>query len=129
MEELIPRKVFGNSDVLAGLPYDDAVLMLTRNQGGFLLYRDGRVEKWKTECDDIFRKHTINRAVITKDSCYVVGTISDGIYALDKKGKLIWKVNTDNKLQNNTVLRLYCDDDNNIWTALDEGIAIYTTIL
>ncbi len=41
------RKVFGNSDVLAGLPYDDAVLMLTRNQGGFLLYRDGRVEKWK----------------------------------------------------------------------------------
>ena len=123
MEELIPRKVFGNSDVLAGLPYDDAVLMLTRNQGGFLLYRDGRVEKWETECDDIFRKHTINRAVMTKDSCYVVGTISDGIYALDKKGKLIWKVNTDNKLQNNTVLRLYCDDDNNIWTALDEGIA------
>ena len=122
MEELIPRKVFGNSDVLAGLPYDDAVLMLTRNQGGFL-YRDGRVEKWETECDDVFRKHTINRAVMTKDSCYVVGTISDGIYALDKKGKLIWKVNTDNKLQNNTVLKLYCDDDNNIWTALDEGIA------
>lgn len=60
---------------------------------------------------------------MTKDSCYVVGTISDGIYALDKKGKLIWKVNTDNKLQNNTVLKLYCDDDNNIWTALDEGIA------
>lgn len=47
MEELIPRKVFGNSDVLAGLPYDDAVLMLTRNQGGFLLYRDGRVENGK----------------------------------------------------------------------------------
>ena len=122
MKELIPRKAFGDSDVLAGLPYDDAVLMFTRNQGGFL-YRDGRVEKWETECDDIFRKHTINRAVMTKDSCYVVGTISDGIYALDKKGKLIWKVNTDNKLQNNTVLRLYCDDDNNIWTALDEGIA------
>lgn len=122
MEELIPRKAFENSDVLAGLPYDDAVLMLTRNKGGFL-YRDGRVEKWETECDDVFRKHTINRAVMTKDSCYVVGTISDGIYALDKKGKLIWKVNTDNKLQNNTVLKLYCDDDNNIWTALDEGIA------
>lgn len=122
MEELIPRKAFENSDVLAGLPYDDAVLMLTRNQGGFL-YRDGRVEKWETECDDVFRKHTINRAVMTKDSCYVVGTISNGIYALDKKGKLIWKVNTDNKLQNNTVLKLYCDDDNNIWTALDEGIA------
>ena len=40
MKELIPRKAFGDSDVLAGLPYDDAVLMFTRNQGGFL-YRDG----------------------------------------------------------------------------------------
>ena len=122
MKELIPRKAFGDSDVLAGLPYGDTVLMLTRNQGGFL-YRNGVVERWKTECDDLFRKHTINRAVMTKDSCYVIGTISDGIYALDKKGRLLWKVNTDNKLRNNTVLKLYCDDDNNLWTALDEGIA------
>ena len=122
MKELIPRKAFGDSDVLAGLPYDDAVLMFTRNQGGFL-YRDGRVEKWETECDDIFKKHTINRAVMTKDSCYVVGTISDGIYAIYKEGRLVWKENTDSRLQNNTVLGLYCDADNNVWAALDEGIA------
>lgn len=122
MKELIPRKAFGDSDVLAGLPYGDTVLMLTRNQGGFL-YRDGAVERWKTECDDLFRKHTINRAVMTKDSCYVIGTISDGIYALDKKGRLLWKISTDNRLQNNTVLKLYCDDNNNLWAALDEGIA------
>ena len=113
MKELIPRKAFGDSDVLAGLSYGDTVLMLTRNQGGFL-YRDGAVERWKTECDDLFRKHTINRAVMTKDSCYVIGTISDGIYALDKKGRLLWKISTDNRLQNNTVLKLYCDDNNNL---------------
>lgn len=122
MKELISRESLGDSDVLAGLPYGDGVLMFTRNQGGFL-YQNGVIKRWVTECDEIFRKHTINRAVMTKDSCYVVGTISDGIYTLDKNGKLIWKINTDNKLQNNTVLNLYCDDDNNIWTALDEGIA------
>ena len=31
--------------------------------------------------------------------------------------------NTDSRLQNNTVLGLYCDADNNVWAALDEGIA------
>lgn len=122
LKELVPRRMFEDSDVLAGLPYGDAVLMFTRNKGGFL-YQNGAIEKWQTECDDIFRKHTINRAVMTKDSCYILGTISSGIYALDKQGRLLWKVNTDNKLQNNTVLKLYCDEDNNIWTALDEGIA------
>ena len=60
MKELIPRKAFGDSDVLAGLPYDDAVLMFTRNQGGFL-YRDGRVEKWETECDEMCIRDRVYR--------------------------------------------------------------------
>lgn len=122
LKEVIPRTSFENSDVVTGLPYGNAILMLTGNKGGFL-YQNGTIKKWQTECDDVFRKHTINRAVMTKDSCYILGTISNGIYALDKEGRLLWKVNTDNKLQNNTVLNLHCDDDNNIWTALDEGIA------
>ncbi|MEL5893369.1 triple tyrosine motif-containing protein [Bacteroides sp. GD17] len=122
LKELIPRRLLDNSDVMAVLPYGNAILLLTRNRGGFL-YQDGIIKKWQTECDDIFRNRTINRAVATKDSCYIIGTISNGIYALNKKGQLLWEVNTDNKLLNNTVLGLYCDTDNNLWTALDEGIA------
>ena len=60
---------------------------------------------------------------MTKDSCYVIGTISNGLYAFSKEGHLLWKENADNQLENNTVLGLYCDMDNNIWTALDNGIA------
>ena len=60
---------------------------------------------------------------MTKDSCYIIGTLSNGIYAIDKEGRLLWKENTDSRLQNNTVLGLYCDADNNVWAALDEGIA------
>ncbi len=122
LEELIPRHLLGNSDVVAGLPYGDAALLLTVDKGGFL-YQDGVVKKWQTQCDDIFHKHTINRAIMTKDSCYVIGTISNGIYALNREGELLWEVNTDNRLPNNTVLGLYCDRNNNLWAALDEGIA------
>ena len=123
LEKLLSRNLLENSDVVAGLPFGkEEVLMLTRNKGGFL-YRDGEVKKWQTECDELLRTHTVNRAIITKDSCYIIGTISDGIYALNKGGRLLWKLNTDNRLRNNTVLGLYCDRDNNIWAALDEGIA------
>lgn len=122
LKEFIPRELVDNSDVMAGLPHGEAILLLTRNRGGFL-YQDGTVKKWQTDCDNILTERTINRAVMTKDSCYVVGTISNGIYTLDKEGRLLWKVNTDNKLLNNTVLGLCCDTDNNLWAALDEGIA------
>lgn len=121
-EHLIDRKLLGDSDVMAGLPYDDGALLLTRNSGGFI-YQHGKVVKWHTECDAELEKYTVNRAVMTKDSCYIIGTISNGVYAIDKKGRLLWKENTDSRLQNNTVLGLYCDADNNVWVALDEGIA------
>lgn len=121
-EELISRKLLGNSDVMAGVPYNNGALLLTRNSGGFI-YQNGNLQKWHTECDPELEKYVINRAVMTKDSTYVIGTISNGIYALDKKGRLLWKENTDGRLQNNTVLGLYCDADNNIWAALDEGVA------
>lgn len=122
LEERVPRHMLENSDVVAGLPYGEAALLLTVDKGGFL-YQDGEVKKWKTQCDDLFRRHAINRAIMTKDSCYVIGTISNGIYALNREGELLWEVNTDNRLPNNTVLGLYCDRDNNLWVALDEGIA------
>lgn len=121
-EHLIDRKLLGDSDVMAGLSYDDGALLLTRNSGGFI-YQHGKVVKWHTECDAELEKYTVNRAVMTKDSCYIIGTISNGVYAIDKRGRLLWKENTDSRLQNNTVLGLYCDADNNVWVALDEGIA------
>ena len=122
LENLIERKSLGNSDVVAGLPYNDGVLFLTQKSGGFV-YQSGKILKWHTECDAELEKYSVNRAVMTKDSCYIIGTLSNGIYAIDKEGRLLWKENTDSRLQNNTVLGLYCDADNNVWTALDEGIA------
>lgn len=96
--------------------------MLTRNSGGYIHTSSG-IRPWHTDSDEELKRHTVNRAVMTKDSCYVIGTISNGLYAFSKEGHLLWKENADNQLENNTVLGLYCDMDNNIWTALDNGIA------
>ena len=51
-----------------------------------------------------------------------IGTILDGIYILNPKGKLIFHINQENGLQNNTVLALFEDQSNNLWAALDKGI-------
>ena len=119
---LISRQELGDSDVLAGLPYPGGMLLLTRNSGGYIHTSSG-IRPWHTDSDEELKRHTVNRAVMTKDSCYVIGTISNGLYAFSKEGHLLWKENADNQLENNTVLGLYCDMDNNIWTALDNGIA------
>lgn len=46
---------------------------------------------------------------------------------LTKEGKEKWHYDMENRLYNNSVLRLFCDRDNNVWAALDIGIALIHT--
>ena len=110
------------SPVMGALPYREGVLFFTVNAGIFY-YHDGQLEPWRTECDADLKRFSINRVAMSQDSCYVIGTLSNGLYALDESGKLQWKLNTDGGLLNNTVLGICCDRDNNVWAALDNGLA------
>lgn len=124
LQEFVSRdKLIGN-DVIAGFPYGEgAMLLFMRNNGVFLHENDNSISKWTIDCEKELERYTINRVIQTKDSCYIVGTISNGIYAFNKNGHLLWKINTDRGMSNNTVLGLCCDTDNNIWAVLDDGIA------
>ena len=87
----------------------------------------GSISKFPTEIDGWLKSNRVNRAEITKDSLLVIGSILDGIYAIDMRGKPRWHYNIETGLLNNSVLRLLCDRDNNIWAALDNGIALIHT--
>lgn len=121
-QSIISRQQLGDSDVISGIPNGEDILFFTRNSGIFR-YNGKHVTPWVTPCDKELKNYTINKVTITKDSCYIVGTLSNGVYAINKEGKLLWKQNADNQLVNNTVLNLYCDSHNNIWVTLDNGIA------
>lgn len=110
------------SPVVGGFPYRKGVLFFTVNAGIFY-YHEGKLEPWQTECDADIKRFNINRVSMSQDSCYIIGTISNGLYAVDESGGLKWKLNTEGGLLNNTVLGICCDSDNNVWTALDNGIA------
>lgn len=113
-----------DDNVVAILPYEQHVLLITENHGIFHYDSDKRMlEKWETEGDEILQDNTANRGIIIGDSIYVIGTISDGVIALDKKGKLLWHLNEENGLINNTVLGLKEDTSGNLWVALDNGIS------
>ena len=79
---------------------------------------------WKTEADNILINAQINCATVAADSVLCFGTIGSGLVAIDHKGKLLWHFNKDYALPTNTVLYLYTDLQNNIWAALDQGLAL-----
>ncbi len=59
---------------------------------------------------------------MTNGNILVIGTILDGIIALDMDGEEVFRFNMENGLENNTVLGLMTDKFGNIWIGLDRGI-------
>ena len=126
-DKLLPltsRQAVGDDDVVAMLAWGDKTVLSNFRHGLFLL-EGNKVRPFHTDIDNKLQTSGVNRATLTRDgNAIVIGTILNGIMAIDKSGKELWSYNTKNTLRNNTVLDLFSDKDNNVWAALDNGIAL-----
>lgn len=112
------------SPVIAVLPWNKDRQLLATNSDG-LYYFDGKTAtRFKTDVDEELKKAEINRAVRTPSGTILIGTILNGVTAIDSNGHMLWTLNTTNILQNNTVLGMFLDRENNLWLAMDKGIAM-----
>lgn len=121
--ELLPREAL-NDDVVSVLPFDKKLLLVSVTKGLYI-YDEIRKElsAWNIPAGNLIKEGIANRAIMMKDSTFVIGTISNGIVAVNKKGEKLWHINRENGLINNTVLRLWADRTDNLWVAMDNGIA------
>jgi hypothetical protein len=99
----------------------DACLVATENEGVYL-FKDDILQPWENEAQAAFKKNQINKGIKLSDNTFVFGTILDGFYILNDQGAIVYHVNQESSLQNNTVLALFEDDRKNLWCGLDKGI-------
>jgi len=112
------------SPVISVLTFDKSQALLVTKSDGLFLYDGINITRFATTADEELRKAEVNRAVMSPDGLIVLGTILNGVTAINKQGQKLWTLNTSNVLQNNTVLGMCCDRDNNLWLALDKGITL-----
>jgi ligand-binding sensor domain-containing protein len=60
--------------------------------------------------------------IITHDESIALGTLHGGLLIIDKKGNPELNLNTENGLQNNSILSMKTDNLDNLWLAMDQGI-------
>ncbi len=104
------------------MPFDQRTMLIATREQGLYLYNGRSYTPFHTEADHIIQSSEINRAMALNDSVFILGTLLDGVVAVDRGGKMLWHVNKLNGLQNNTVLGLCSDHEGNVWCALDNGI-------
>lgn len=116
------------SNVIQVLQWDAKSILLVTEFDGVYRYDGKNLTPFYIENEQDLRLSQANRAtLVDKQNILVIGTIRDGIYGYSRAGKLLWHYNVQNRLVNNTVLGLFCDKDNNLWAALDAGVALIHT--
>jgi len=99
-------------------------LLFQTQEFGTYRFVGGTLLKWEIPANKIISNLSIYSSIQLQDGTIVIGTISNGIFHLDKNGAVINSINQENGLNNNTVLSMFEDIDNNLWLALDNGISV-----
>ena len=120
--ELPGTRELSSATVTSILPYGQKALITTGKKGVFIL-DDNQLTSWSTPLSGELTRNVINKALyLNKRNLYVFGTIKNGIYITDHEGQLIYRINNENGLQNNTILSFTKDQEDNLWAGLDNGI-------
>jgi ligand-binding sensor domain-containing protein/DNA-binding CsgD family transcriptional regulator len=111
------------SNIIIGVfAVDKQLLVLTESSDFYYLNSEG-LKRWDTEMSKEVATINVYSSLRLKDGSFILGTISNGIYHLDAKGRIIRKINQEKGLKNNTVLTIFEDAENNLWLGLDNGIS------
>ena len=100
------------------------LLILTANNGFYLLNSSGYVSKIPSSIDAIQNNLSIFSAIQLSDLSFAIGTVGQGLFLLDSDLKTYKIINKSKGLANNTILSLYEDSNSNIWLGLDNGITV-----
>jgi DNA-binding CsgD family transcriptional regulator len=113
---------FNQKEIRFIISQNPSVRLIGTTNDGIMKYDGIRLEPWRPDQNEYFRKNIINQGCISSDGKVIIGTILDGISVFDQAGNLLNRFNKENGLQNNTVLGVFSDVNRNIWVSLDKGI-------
>lgn len=115
--------VFKSNFIIALYETSLGKIVLTEKEGFFLLTPDG-LKKWDVPVNKELQGVNVYSSIQLKDSSFLLGTISDGVYYVSSSGELLETINQKKGLYDNTILSIFEDIEGNIWLGLNNGISV-----
>jgi DNA-binding CsgD family transcriptional regulator len=125
--KLLSEVVEFKNNLLVNIFKDNDSLVFLMQKKGFLKLEKQKAIPWNSKVNKLIKDFTIYSGLQLQNKNLVLGTISNGIIYFSKEGDIVYQIDQNNGLTNNTVLSLFNDSDNNIWAGLDNGINIINT--
>lgn len=125
---LDPKKVSSAAALpqLEVLPIGKLDFLLASKLGGHWRMADGLIQRWKGDQVEQSWVYpwpygtTVTAACETKEGHLIVGTLGEGVFWFDAKGKPT-RISKADGLSANSVLSLHVDNEGSLWVGLDGG--------
>jgi len=101
----------------------NGALFITTQLNGCFVYKNNVLSPWNSEISTLIKQHQLNKFARLENGNMVFGTIKNGVYVTSNLGDVIFHINKENGLINNTVLGQLVDSNQKLWLGLDNGIA------
>lgn len=107
------------------LPYDDDhVVVATRNEGLELHnIKTGVIVPFENEVNQAIKDARVYHGAMSETGEYMIGTLNNGIFIVNRKGQLVAHETIDNGLQSNNIKYLFKDNDGAVWAGTSMGIS------
>ncbi|MFZ4522562.1 MAG: ligand-binding sensor domain-containing protein [Bacteroidales bacterium] len=116
--------IFAGSPIWTVLPLSDDQVIVGTAKNGLFRYDGIKFIPWNKPVNEMLKKYQIFSGAITNKKNFAFGTIQNGLIVSDTSGQVLFELNKERGLSNNTVLSVGNDQEGNIWLGLDNGISV-----
>ncbi|NOU19955.1 MAG: hypothetical protein HOO91_20540 [Bacteroidales bacterium] len=115
---------FAGTQIWNILPLNDDQVIIGTAKNGVFKYDGEKLSVWNKPVNTLLKKYQIFSGALIDKKYFAFGTIQNGLIVSDTTGNVIYEINKERGLSNNTVLCVGSDQVGNIWLGLDNGISI-----
>ncbi|MCB0400481.1 MAG: hypothetical protein KDD41_00205, partial [Flavobacteriales bacterium] len=116
---------FQGESIYCILPFDkDHIIVATRKSGLEKLNTvTGETVLFENDVNEQLKDDKMYSGTMSETGDFVLATLKNGIYVIQKSGKLVAHINQQNGLQNNNVKYVFKDNFGGIWAGTAVGIS------
>ncbi|ELR70490.1 hypothetical protein C900_03649 [Fulvivirga imtechensis AK7] len=126
-DSLIPvknGKLFQKEEISAMVPFDEKILIGSRNRGLFLYdTQQHTIKQFDSPVNELLSGSRIYHGTVLANGNIALATLKEGLIVIDRNGNLLLHLDETKGLQYQIIYNLYSDSNGALWIALANGIS------
>ncbi len=116
---------FIGQTIFSILPFDDDNVVVVTRKEGLMLHniKTGETKPFDNEVNEHLKEDKVYHGALSEQGEFIIGTLNNGVYVINKTGQLVNHISQKNGLQSNNIKYIFKDNVGAIWLGNALGLS------